>query len=223
MTHQRYFIVPQQALQYTVNEIGYNKDSIGTAAGSCVGRFVLSSSDVVANTQYYLVIMQVQVTYTPGNPTASPEVGTNIAVVGNIMVETLGVLATQVINGTTGLPNGVPGTLDCQGTAIGLVLPTNTYTQNGSITGAAGPSWAGGNLNLGSGTNWTYAAARGVMQMTFTGSITAAGQTLYGIGIAMTDTNIILDVKFTVPQTAPVGLFQPDTVWQIVFDRILSN
>jgi hypothetical protein len=223
MTHQRYFIVPQQALQYTVNEIGYNAAAVGTAAGLCVGRFVLSSSDVVANTQYYLVIMQVQVTYSPSNPTASGNVGTNINVAGTIMVETLGTIATQVIDGSTGLPTGSAGVLDCQGAGIGLMLPTNTYTQNGAISGAAGPSWASGNLNLGSGTNWVYASRRGTMQATWTNSLTAAGQTLYGIGISQLNTNIVLDVKFTTPQTAPVGLFQPDTVWQIVFDRILSN
>jgi hypothetical protein len=61
------------------------------------------------------------------------------------------------------------------------------------------------------------------MQLGFTNSVTAAGQTLYGIGISTGVTDIVLDVKFTTPQTAPVGLFQPDTVWQIVFHRILSN
>jgi hypothetical protein len=222
MTHQRYFVVPQQALQYTVNEIGYNAATIGTAAGNCVGRFVLSSSDVVANTQYYLVIMQVQVTYSPSNPTAMGNVGTNINVAGNLMVETLGTLATQVINGATGLPNGVPGALDAQATAVQLLFSTVTYTQNGGISGATGPSWTGNVLAMGSNA-WVYASARGTVQMTFTNSITSTGETLYGIGISQTDTNVIVDDKFTTPQTAPVGLFQPDTVWQIVFDRILSN
>jgi hypothetical protein len=222
MTHQRYFVVPQQALQYTVNEIGYNSDAIGTAAGSCVGRFVLSSSDVVANTQYYLVIMQVQVTYGPSNPTASGNVGTNINVAGTIMVETIGIVATQAIDGSTGLPAAGSGVLDCQVAGVKLRFPTATYAQNGSITGAAGPDWSANNINLGN-QGWTYASLRGTMQMIFSASITTAGQTLYGIGIDIGATNIVLDVKFTTPQTAPVGLFQPDTVWQIVFDRILSN
>jgi hypothetical protein len=221
MTHQRYFIVPQQALVYTVNEIGYNAASVGTAAGNCCGRFVLSSSDVVANTQYYLVIMQVQVSYTPSSPAASPNVGTNINVAGTIMVETLVAAATQAVASTGGTV-AAGGTLDQSQTAVSLFFPTTTYSQNGSITGAAGPNWTGSYLGMGANA-WVYASLRGTMKMSFTNSVTAAGQTLYGIGISTGVTDIVLDVKFTTPQTAPVGLFQPDTVWQIVFDRILSN
>jgi hypothetical protein len=224
VTYQRYFIVPQQALVYTVNEIGYNSTAVGTAAGNCVGRFVLSSSDVVANTQYYLVIMQVQATYTPSNPAAQTNVGTNINVAGTIMVETLDTFAIQDI-ASTGLTVGAEGTLDCQQPGASLFFSTVTYSQNGSITGAAGPNWSANKLSLGGGAIlWAYASLRGTMQMSFTNSITTAGQTLYGIGISQgTATDIVLDVKFTTPQTAPVGLFQPDTVWQIVFHRILSN
>ncbi len=61
------------------------------------------------------------------------------------------------------------------------------------------------------------------MTLTFTHSITTAGESLFGVALAGGGNSVAFDVKFTTTQTAPTGTFQPNTVFQIVYDRQLVN
>jgi hypothetical protein len=218
-THQRYFVFAPQPAPYTVNEIGYGGNNLVTAGGYIAGRFVLGSSDVVAPTQFYLVIMQFIVTYSPANPSPVSSVGTNINTAGALALESIGANACQEVTSSGGTT--IAGGLD---SAADLYFATATYSQNGApqLTGSGGVNWTGINLDIGSGT-WAFASARGAMTLGYNTSITTTGQTLYGIGIGPAAGQVQLDVLFATPQTAPTGLFEPQTVWRAVYNRVLSN
>ena len=218
-THQRYFIFAPQVAPYTVNEIGYGDSNLTIPTQSVAGRYILSSSDVVAPTQYYLVIMQLVVTYGPATPVSVPNVGTNINTAGTLGLESIGLNALQQVlsNGTTSSPGFLEDTTS-------LLFSTATYTQNGTpaTTTTGGVDWSAGYLGLGTST-WAYASARGTMTLSYSLSMTTSGQTLYGIGVGPAAGQVQLDVLFTTPQTAPTGLFEPQTIWQAVYNRVLNN
>ncbi len=219
-THQRYFVFNAKDAPYGVNEIGYGRTSI--AAGSKIaGRFVLSSSDVIAPTQFYVVIMQVVVTYGPSAPSAVGNVGTNIDTTGMAMVETLDDNAVSQVTNTGSTTN--LAALEAGGMP-GLFFSTATYTQNGTpdLSPGSGVDWSAGYIDFGP-AEWIFAAPGGKMSLTFNAAVNATGQMIYGIGIGPISQQIQLDVNFTTPQTAPTGIFQPNTVWTATYDRILSN
>lgn len=217
-THKRTYIFSQQASPYTVNEIGYATASVSNRV---CGRVVLGSSDVVGITNFYVVVISVTVTYSPSAPASVTNVGTNINTAGTLMTEGMCIIAVNGVGGLANNPSGAGFTiLDNQGR---LVFKTAPYTQNSSIASTTGV--ANTNLIVLGTSVWVNDNTKvGSCTMTFTGTLTTTGQTLYGIGL--NDGNSVgvwLDVLFTTPQTAPTGTFQPNTVWRLTYTRSLVN
>jgi len=166
------------------------------------------------------VTIQLVITYSPATPTAVANVGTNINTAGTVMIEDLigtkgGVDTIQ----TNGYPAGA-GVFEFGGSPR-LCFASSVFTQNG----APGNGLAIFALNSFGAATWTnVGGSRGTMTVTYSASVTTSGQTLYGLGLAVNNSSgVVADVLFTTPQTAPTGTFQPNTVWQMVFNRALSN
>jgi hypothetical protein len=216
ITHKRTFIFG--AGPYTVNEIGYSP--ITGSANGC-GRLTLSSSDVIGSTNFYVVIIAISFTYTPSAPTASPEVGTNIAVAGNAMIEYFAV--EQVASNGTTSTGGSLGLLD-GAIASSLLFATATYTQNATIATAESITITG--ITIAGTASWTYVGGTvGKMQLAFSGSLSTAGQSLFGLAIGRNNGGLrpAFDIKFTATQTAPTGTFQPITTIAMQYGRTLVN
>ena len=220
VTHKRTFIIPQQAGSYTVNEIGYGSNVVTSNANVVVGRIVLASSDVVGTSNFYLVVLELNVTYSPAAPTAVGDVGTNINTAGNAMMETW--LGTNTV-ASTGLVTSTTNQVLDGSAAATLKFATASYTQNSAIDTIGTPSWT--TIVISGTAAATYlAASRGIMQWSFSGSVSTSGQSLHGMGITFASSGFPqFDIKFTTPQTAPTGTFQPISLLQIVYGRILTN
>ncbi len=221
MSLKRTFVFPVQASPYTVNEIGWSP-----AAGTAVlGRAVLSSSDVVGPTNFYVVVFTLTFTVGPAVPTANSNFGTGINTAGTTMVE---MFSWRAVNSSGVAANSANG----QGYALdGLVLGPivefwlNDWAQNSAITSnGTAPALPAGRIQL-NGANWAYSGARGTMTLTATLSTTTTGQTCYGIGMhaQVSPFNIAFDCHFTTPQTLPTGSFTPTVVIQSVYNRVLDN
>lgn len=221
-THKRTYIIPQQVASYNVNEIGWNST---TSTTRCLGRLVLSSTDVVAPSNFYVVVLELSFTYLPSAPTAVGNVGTNVDTTGTLMFEDWTFLGT--VNSATGaaVVAAKGASLDGSKTVQAFYWPTATYTQNATI-GAATLTWSTVVQPTPGNISWVLAApaVRGKMTLTSTGSVSTSGQTLHGIGIGQNSLNNVgLDVKFTTPVTAPTGTFNPITVWSCTYGRTLTN
>ena len=186
-----------------------------------MGRYVLSASDVIAPSQYYIVIMQLVVTYGPATPTAVANVGTNINTAGSLMLEGMGSNTFHTVSSSGAIAGSNCSLEDLCYTSFS----TAVYTQNSAPnTTNDGVSWAASYLQYDSPT-WAYGSALGLSTLTTNGSISTSGQTLYGIGLGSGTglKNAACDVLFTTPQTAPTGSFQPNTVWSKTYTRVLTN
>jgi hypothetical protein len=160
----------------------------------------------------------------PGTPNAVLNVGTAINTAGTAMLETVGIGAFSAVNSDGSTQNGGQGNLECRGNAR-LVFGTTTYTQNATPTTGSNSGVVPATAIVLPTANWAYAGARGKMTLSFTGSTTTTGQTMYGTGIVPNTgtTYLNFDVFFTTPQTAPNGLFVPQAVLSALWNRILSN
>lgn len=217
VTHKRTYIFAQQGSPYTVNEIGYARQS--SASHFLNGRIVLSSSDVVGTANFYVVVISITITFLPGTPLAVTNVGTNINTAGNLMLELASIACFGVV-GSSGTV-GSQGFFDNGGSAT-LLFASTTYTQNAATNSTTTPNPT--LINVGA-VSWGYnSAVLGQMKLTFTGSVSTTGQSLFGVAIGGTGANqYACDVKFTTTQTAPTGTFTPNTVWALTFGRQLSN
>lgn len=222
MIHKRTFVFPVQASPYTVNEIGWGK----TAGAEILGRAVLSSSDVIGPTNFYVVVLTLTFTVTPGTPTANANFGTGINTAGNTMLE---MFSFGIVNSSGGVASPVSGqgrVMDGLGAGVqGVEFWLNDWTQNANITSnGSGPALPAGRISL-STPAWVYGSARGKMTLTCTLSTTTSGQTCYGLGMhsGASPFNIAFDCHFTTPQTLPVGSFAPTVVLQSIYNRILDN
>lgn len=222
LIQQRTFIIAQQASPYTVNEIGYSSIS-GT--GNCLGRIKLSSSDVVGVTNFYVIVLQLTFTFSPGVPTAVGDVGTNINTAGNAMVESFSPFNVANINGANGNLIATNFSLEGGGAQPLLGFITEAYSQNGSPN--LGTQFAVTNVVAFPAQPWTFdgGGAIGRMTATFAASTTTSGQSCTGICILnqVSTNKPCFDVKLTTPVTLPNGTFQPNTVWQCVYGRTLVN
>jgi hypothetical protein len=239
VTHQRTFTFPVQGSNYNVNEIGYSPISNGSHF--CLGRIVLPSTDVVTTTNFYLVIIQITVTYSPGAPAAVGNIGVNFNTAGNAMVEWLSI-ATVLSNGQTTAGSSSNGMLDAasvwsgagfsDGRANLVARIGSTYTQNGA-TGSSF-SWGTQNTNFllfATPVAWANVAGTvGKMRATFNQSLSTTGQTCHGIGISGSNssftgqTNLpVFDIKLTTPQALPNGTWLPTASFDITYGRTLVN
>lgn len=216
VTHKRTFVFAHQNSPYNVNEIGWNN---GASNNKLCGRAVLGATDTVSVTQFYVVVLQVTFTYTPGSPTAVPDVGTGINVAGNAMLEwwATGRIASD------GSVTGGNAVLDGIGFDTGFIeLATTTYTQNSSVQTSNTLAFAT-SISLGSGSFNYVAASRGVMQMQVAANISTNGETAFGVAVSETAQHPAFDVKLTTPFTLPVGAFVPTVTFQSTYDRTLTN
>ena len=220
ITFTRTFVFNAQASSYTVNEIGYA--SSNTTA--IVGRIVLSSSDVIAPTYVYIVTIAITFTYLPGSPTAVLNVGTNINTAGTVMIEFWDLYAVAT-NGTIYAYLVGTGFLDggVVGSQVTIGFPTVGYAQNASIATVAKASPTSFAALTGTSINWVYTASSiGVSTATYAINTTSAGQTVYGLQVAVSGYQVF-DILFTAPQTLPNGAFQGSVVFQRIYSRTLTN
>ena len=222
-THQRILTISQKGTTYNVNELGYNTNNLGTATNVVAGRFLLATTDVVGTSNFYRVTVQFIVTYSPAAPTAAIDVGTNINTAGTAMIEDLGQIHTVASSGA------VTSLITAAGFDGGnlnvLVFATGTYTQN-STPGATGGSLViTSRLNTAATASWAYAGSRGAMTLSFAFSVSASGQTLYGVYCCSgtVDSHCAFDIKFTTPATAPTGTFAGTADFVFTYGRTLSN
>lgn len=216
MTHKRTYIIAQQASNYTVNEIGYSNGH----ATIINGRIVLSSSQVVSNTNFLVIVISVAFTVTPTTPTAVANIGTNINTAGNAMLEWWNFARLQ--SSGTVQSNGM------ESTNLRLRLATATWTQNSSPASAAASAPTITAISNTTDAVWTYVAASvGIASLTFNGQFSVAGQTLYGFfilgGSGTSDTTATFSLKLTTPVVLPTGTYQPATVLRLTYGRTLTN
>lgn len=222
ITFQRTYNFAQQVAPYNVNEVGY----FSSLSGSTIfGRLVLSSTEVVNPTNFLQVVLQLVVTYSPGSPTAVPDVGTNIDTTGAAMFETF------VLPGGTSVDNigrvNSNGTLtpanawySIDGSATsGISGIISNYTQNGTTSNSAPSATL---FNFQTALNWTYSGARGRMTLACNNTVTTSGQTLYGVCIS-SNFYPSFDVKFNTPYVLPNGSFLPQVQFAVTYGRTLTN
>lgn len=216
---QRTFTFPLQGSPYSVNEIGYSN----IAGNSIAGRVVLPSTDVVGTSFFYQVVIVITYTFTPNAPAASANVGTNINVAGNIMVECWDIFAVQASGGNASNLGSINTALDgvIQSINMGCKFATATYTQNATIQNSAYTAPTTFDTTA-TASAWVYTPGSvGVSTVTFTINVTSTGQTVFGL--FLTCAHNALDVKFTASQTLPNGSFQGSVVWQRTYGRTLVN
>lgn len=225
ITHQRTFIFATPGVTQNINEIGYTENSAND--GTCRGRIVLPSTDVVDTSHFYRVVMQLAVTVAPAAPTAVSNVGTNINTAGNVMFEYYDLFAI----GATGAANSYQGG---GGTPVnfmdGLVtsplfgLRTTTWSQPGAIQTGNAPGVASAYTQALSAFS-TSGQPLGQSGSTTAFSWTAAGETLYGfmIGWLFSNCHAVWTLKLTATVTLPSGTFQGTLSITKLFTRTLTN
>lgn len=219
-TQKRTYIVAQQASPYTVNEIGY-----GSTSGLIGGRLVLSSSDNIGTTNFYVVIIQVTYTITPNVPTAVGNVGTNFDTTGSAMIEQFAV--SQIQGG--GLP-----IFDIAGNAVTLQALIASYTQRSAPSTSTFSKPTALNLATGARVFVTGAGTGGMSRIgtlyaglgRFSGafSTSSAGQSCTGLALVDTTGNfMVFDDKLTTPVTLPSGTFAGSYAVDLSYGRALNN
>lgn len=222
VTHQKVFKFAVQGGTVNINEVGWGQGNSSTLLG---GRAVLGSTDVVPVTNFYVVQLQIIITYTPSVPTAVGNVGTNINTAGNLAIESFKGGTCRVNADGSSTSRGAAA-LDGAGNSIAFGFYTASIVQNASPANGTtnGPDVSTGVIQLISNGQWVFTGtgtAPGTCTLTSTASITTSGQSMKGCCL---NTNFaVADVQFTTPQTAPTGTFQPNTVWQMTFGRNLVN
>lgn len=220
MALKRTFVFPVQVASYTVNEIGWS----GTTGTSVFGRALLSSSDVVGPTNFYVVVLTLTFTITPAVPTLVANFGTGINTAGNVMVEMFGYRAVST-SGISNAPANNQGNFFFSSGSVEFW--TNNYTQNAAITSnGVGPALPAGRVIAATNTGWVKdGSIRGRMINTSGWNTSTSGQTCYGVGAhcGVSPFNVVFDVKFTTPQVLPVGAFVGNLVMASVYNRVLDN
>jgi hypothetical protein len=222
ITHQRTFTFPTQGSPYTVNEVGW-----GSVASNNINGRTTVGSLVVGTSNFLVVVLQLQLTYSPASPTAHANTGTGLSDAGNIMLDSVGPNALTIVN--TNGTNGSAGFLDGNGGSPNTVLVCQTWTQRGSpstTTLANGTVLAG----FAGSCNWAYAGAAnnpGIMTSSWNFTVSAAGQSLFGYTLTNsasgTGLGVYLDLLFTATVTLPTGSFISTGTWQLVYGRTLVN
>ena len=227
ITHQRTFLFATPGSTQNINEIGYSDNS--NTDGSCRGRIVLPSTDVVDTSHFYRVVFQFVLTVVPAAPTAVPDVGTNIVTAGNVMFEYYDLSVIQA-NGTptSYQPFGsTPLFMDGGNSGGYFGFRTATWTQPSAIqTGDAPGVAAASNYAFFLNTFSTSGQPLGVTRSHTTFSFTTAGETVAGFAVGCKDggnMHLVWSLKLTTPVTLPTGTFQGNLDITKVFTRTLTN
>lgn len=215
LTHLRTYNFAQQVSSYNVNEVGYFRANVGT---SIFGRLVLGATEVVAPTNFLQVALTCVFTYSPSVPTAVSDVGTNINTAGNAMVESLSTTRFSFVTSTGSQTQPASGARMDGGGGITVKGIVSAYTQNATPGALLNPT----TLTF-VGATWTYAAVRGKMTATTNTTISASGQTMTGVGLGSTGSDVAMDVKLTTPFVLPTGSFLPQCVFSCTYNRQLNN
>ena len=228
ITLQRTFIFATPVVTQNINEIGY--DNANAANGTCRGRIVLPSTDVVDNTHFYRVVMQMIFIVAPSAPTAFGNVGTNIDTSGNVMFEWYDFEVIQPNGGGLNYQSGAGGgteTMDGGTNAWGCAFRTAPWTQPGAIQlGLAPGSGETYQFNLNAFNPSGQPVGVGVSTTNF--SLTTAGETMTGITFGGNGGGGggyagFLTLQLTTPFTLPTGTFQGSISIKKVFTRTLTN
>lgn len=226
ITHQRTFIFATPGVTQNINEIGYTENSAND--GTCLGRIVLPSTDVVDTSHFYRVVMQLAIIVAPAAPTAVGNVGTNINTAGNVMFEYYDLFAI----GATGAASSYQGG---GGTPVNFMdgvltsplfgLRTTTWSQPGAIQTGNAPAVTSAYVQ--SLTTFTTAGQPlGQSISTTAFSWTAAGETLYGFMVGWVsgpNCKAVWTLKLTATVTLPSGTFQGTLSITKLFTRTLTN
>lgn len=216
---QRTYTIAPQGSPYTVNELGYSPIS----GALCAGRAVLSSSDVVGTSNYYVIVIVLQLVYSPSTPTAVLNVGTNINTAGNAMFEAFSIGRISS-TGVVTTPSAGASFVGMDGTTnSGMMLCLSTWTQNSAPDQTGQGPLPASTLAISGLPSWTFSGSVGKMTLTISGSATTAGQTLFGIAATRPASGgyLSFSVKFTTPFTLPTGTFSPATVFSVTYSTTL--
>lgn len=228
-THKRTFVFAPQASPYTVNEIGWYKATAGT---NVYGRVVLSSSDVVGTSNFYLVIMELLITYSPATPSAVSDIGVNFNTAGNAAIEALNnnliriVASNGTVSGTTG-----QGIFDGSATNSGsiganMLLIGATWTQNATPQSTAPTLTAITNGDFTITSAFANAAGSGFpfsFDLSQLISRTTDGDTIHGLAYGNVSSKAGFSIKLTTPQASPNGTMQFTVNWRVTYSRTLDN
>lgn len=242
VTFKRTFINPAQASPYTVSELGWS--NIGSFGGSVFGRVVLGTPDSVNTSEYYVVVMEMVVTYSPGTPVTASNVGTNINTAGMAMIEYFAMGFVDTSGNSVG-----PNAIDVNNSTITQQsFLTSTYSQQSSVSSTTPPitglsTISGGahpwtnspkfiafieTLPAGTPTfpppNFSTLEQPGAATHSTTILTTTSGGTVYGLslGIDGSPGSPAFDILLTTPFTLPTGVFNPTTTFQINYGRTLD-
>lgn len=222
-TLQRVFTFAPPGVAQNVNEIGYYKDN---STARVYGRIVLPSTVVVSTSNFLVLILQLELTYSPSTPTAVSDVGTNFDTAGTAMLEVVNLADRKTLSSiaSTGLVQPGSAAMDASGGQPYFGLLVSNYTQDSATNGGAAPTPT---TLLGTANNWAkVAGVRGMMRITQTSaSIVCAGQTCYGlrIGGAVVPSDNQFDIKLTTPVVLPTGNFVYDLDFRCLYGRTLTN
>jgi len=219
ITMQRTYIFLPPGSAQDVNELGW----YGGGDGShCFGRLVLSTTDVIGTSNYYVVQIQIGIDYSPASPVTVTSVGTSIDTSGTLALEAF---ACHVPSNTgTDATISADSSLDGESAVFGLI--TQTYSQNASPGAEAmGVMSAYVSVNY---PDWARITSGlpGIMRFQSANeSWTTAGETVYGIGLCSVGGTVgpCIDVLLANPFTLPVGPYVLSTQWTIQYTRELSN
>lgn len=212
-----------QVSPYTVNEIGYHTAS--SSGATCNGRIVLSSSDVVNPSQFYVVVTQMTYTVNPSPPVSVGNMGTNFNSAGTAAIQAW-MCHTIASNGSSSSINlgGSPsGGLVEGGSFNGALVTANTISLNTTPITGTPPNSAGLVLSsftfsnsgqpVGIGVtatlNFTFSTSVGFIYGFEAGSVTASGSSWQQL--------------LTTPQATPAGTYQGSIFFTIAFTRTLVN
>lgn len=214
--HQRTFINPAQSSSYNVNELGWQ---ISATGASLNGRIVLSSTDVVSPSDYYLVVMTLSISYSPSTPLSVGNVGTGFNSSGKLMIEYFST-ATVNSDGTTSLEGCLDSQTSNHCTANAFIT---TYSQAGSVGSATPPVTGITVLNMGNG-NWTYAGSIGLSTITLSQTSSHSAHTCFGFGLTYSGlvSAPCLDILLTSTFSTPTA-FNTNSVWSCLYSRTLVN
>lgn len=220
---QRTFVFAPQGGTINVNEIGYAPN--GFSGNNVAGRFVLSATDSISPTQFYVVVIEMTWNVSPGSPAAVLNVGTGINTAGQAMFQ---FWDCQIVStdGSTGHQQGNPSDVmdDFNNVTFTLFTGSSPTLNASPATGNAGTS-AGISLGGMSGMSNTSQPV-GVGQSTLAFSVSTSGQTvstfMVGHGSGSFNTGTFL-LNLTTPFVLPTGTFAGSIVFQNQFTRNLIN
>jgi hypothetical protein len=221
-TMQRTVVFPVQVSPYIVNEIGYY-DSTG-GGGAVNGRIGDGAfSDVVAPTEFYVVVIQMTYLVSPPTITAVGNVGTNFNTAGTAAWQYWAVSLVQP-DGSTNTNLGVMD--NSVANPYFNFHNADDITQNASPAAGLPPDFGPNSYSISvpHGSNAGQPVGVGVATQAY--SFTTAGETCYSIFFSQNSgsvARILFCILLTTPQILPTGTMAGNVSFQWTFTRTLTN